>query len=94
MMLTDNETKIDLLNNEAIAPTIIGLPGAKPDHPVTIGVHGDWGAGKHCMLEMIHAEILLNQVFECKSKPLKPARLSFASATSFHTDRKEDHSAI
>ena len=25
MILTDNETKIDLLNNEAIATTIIGL---------------------------------------------------------------------
>jgi len=53
MILTDNETKIDLLNNEAIATTIIGLLCAKPDHPVTIGVHGDWGAGKSSVLEMI-----------------------------------------
>lgn len=36
MILTDNETKVDLLNNEAIAATIIGLLRAKPDHPVTI----------------------------------------------------------
>lgn len=43
MILTDNETKVDLLNNEAIAATIVGLLRAKPDHPVTIGVHGDWG---------------------------------------------------
>lgn len=28
MILTDNETKVDLLNNEAIATTIIGLLGA------------------------------------------------------------------
>ncbi|RUQ30829.1 MAG: NTPase KAP [Candidatus Competibacteraceae bacterium] len=55
MILTDNETKVDLLNNEAIATTIIGLLGAKPDHPVTIGVHGDWGAGKSSVLEMIEA---------------------------------------
>lgn len=54
-MLTDCETKIDLLNNEAIAATIIGLLRAKPDHPVTIGVHGDWGAGKSSVLEMIEA---------------------------------------
>lgn len=53
MVLTDNETKIDLLNNEAIATTIIGLLCEKPDHPVTIGVHGDWGAGKSSILEMI-----------------------------------------
>ena len=44
MILTDNETKVDPLNNEAIATTIVGLLRAKPVHPVTIGVHGDWGA--------------------------------------------------
>nr|WP_297388723.1 Qat anti-phage system ATPase QatA [uncultured Roseateles sp.] len=55
MILTDNETKVDLLNNEAIAATIIELLRAKPDHPVTIGVHGDWGAGKSSVLEMIEA---------------------------------------
>lgn len=55
MILTDNETKVDLLNNEAIAATIIGLLRAKPDHPMTIGVHGDWGAGKSSVLEMIEA---------------------------------------
>lgn len=55
MLLTDNETKIDLLNNEAIATTIIGLLREEPNHPVTIGVHGDWGAGKSSVLEMIEA---------------------------------------
>lgn len=55
MILTDNETQVDLLNNEAIATTIIGLLREKPDHPVTIGVHGDWGAGKSSVLEMIEA---------------------------------------
>ena len=55
MILTDNETKVDLLNNEAIATTIIKLPRDRPDRPVTIGVHGDWGAGKSSVLEMIEA---------------------------------------
>ena len=55
MVLTDNETKIDLLNNEAIASTIIGVLREKPDRPMTIGVHGDWGAGKSSVLEMIEA---------------------------------------
>jgi hypothetical protein len=45
MILTDNETKVDLLNNEAIATTIIKLLRDRPDRPVTVGVHGDWGAG-------------------------------------------------
>jgi hypothetical protein len=55
MILTDNETKVDLLNNEAIATTIIALLRDRPHHPVTIGVHGDWGAGKSSVLEMIEA---------------------------------------
>ena len=45
-ILGDNETKVDFLNNEAIATTIIKLLLEHPDQPVTIGVHGDWGAGK------------------------------------------------
>ena len=55
MLLTDNETKVDLLNNEAIASTIIKLLKDRPDQPVTVGVHGDWGAGKSSVLEMIEA---------------------------------------
>lgn len=55
MILTDNETKVDLLNNEAIATTITGLLKERPDHAITIGVHGDWGAGKSSVLEMIEA---------------------------------------
>ncbi len=64
MILTDNETKVDLLNNEAIATTIIKLLRDRPDQPVTIGVHGDWGAGKSSVLEMIEAG------FEAESKVL------------------------
>ncbi len=55
MILSDNETKVDFLNNEAIAHTIIKLLRERPDSPVTLGVHGDWGAGKSSILEMIEA---------------------------------------
>lgn len=55
MILADNETKVDLLNNNAIATTIINLIRDRPDQPVTVGVHGDWGAGKSSVLEMIEA---------------------------------------
>jgi len=55
MILTDNETKVDLLSYEAIAATIIKLLRDRPDQPVTVGVHGDWGAGKSSVLEMIEA---------------------------------------
>ncbi|GAA0033946.1 hypothetical protein BROWWM01_80780 [Bradyrhizobium ottawaense] len=40
--LSDQETKVDLLNNEAIARTIVRLIGETVDSAVTIGVHGDW----------------------------------------------------
>jgi hypothetical protein len=39
MILTDNETKVDLLNNEAIAKTIIELLREKPERAVTMGGH-------------------------------------------------------
>src|SRR5229473_3991952 len=55
MILADNETRVDLLNNEAIAATIIKLLRDQRAQPVTVGVHGDWGAGKSSILEMIEA---------------------------------------
>ncbi|MBS6830096.1 MAG: NTPase KAP [Desulfovibrio sp.] len=55
MILSDCETCNDLLNNQAIADTIIGLILKRPGLPITIGVHGDWGAGKSSILEMIEA---------------------------------------
>jgi predicted KAP-like P-loop ATPase len=65
MILTDNETSIDLLNNEAIAITIIDLLRKRPDRPLTIGVHGDWGAGKSSVLEMIEAGFLNDDKVLC-----------------------------
>jgi predicted KAP-like P-loop ATPase len=55
--LSDNETKVDLLNNHAIAATVVCLLQGRPERPVTVGVHGDWGAGKSSILEMIEAEL-------------------------------------
>ncbi|MCP9630760.1 KAP family NTPase [Rhodopseudomonas palustris] len=51
--LSDQETKVDLLNNEAIAKTIVRLIEETAGSAVTIGVHGDWGAGKSSVLEMV-----------------------------------------
>jgi hypothetical protein len=57
MILSDNETKVDLLNNEPIAKTIVALLRERSEHPITIGVHGDWGAGKSSVLEMVEASL-------------------------------------
>lgn len=52
MFLSDQETATDLLHYEAIAKTVVRLIRDTPDAPVTIGVHGDWGAGKSSVLKM------------------------------------------
>lgn len=56
MILTDNETKVDMLNNRAIANTIVKLINESEGHPISIGVHGDWGAGKSSILAMIEEQ--------------------------------------
>ncbi len=53
MFLNDQETATDLLYYEAIARTVVSLIRKTPDAPVTIGVHGDWGAGKSSVLKML-----------------------------------------
>ena len=57
MILSDNETKLDLLNNRAIAKTIVSIIKDSKES-VSLGVHGDWGAGKSSILAMV--EDILN----------------------------------
>jgi hypothetical protein len=53
MIVADNETSVDLLYYEAIARTVVRLISEKSDEPLTVGVHGDWGAGKSSVLMMV-----------------------------------------
>ncbi|EON1806178.1 MULTISPECIES: Qat anti-phage system ATPase QatA [Enterobacterales] len=64
MFLNDQETATDLLYYEAIARTVVKLIDHTPDAPITIGVHGDWGAGKSSVLKMLEAS------YEGKNKTL------------------------
>ena len=53
MIVADNETSVDLLYYEAIARTVVRLVSEKSDEPLSVGVHGDWGAGKSSVLMMV-----------------------------------------
>ncbi|MDE3021533.1 MAG: AAA family ATPase [Pseudomonadota bacterium] len=53
MIVADNETAVDLLYYEAIARTVVRLVSDKSDEPLSVGVHGDWGAGKSSVLMMV-----------------------------------------
>src|SRR5690349_11499506 len=61
MTLPDNETRVDLLNNEAIASTIVAILRAQHVQPVTIGVHGDWGAGNPRQIKRFLNSLLLRE---------------------------------
>lgn len=65
MILSDNETKVDMLNNRAIAKTVVELIKESQDKPISIGIHGDWGAGKSSVLEMVEDEFNNNPDIEC-----------------------------
>lgn len=52
MFLNDQETATDLLYYTPIAKTVERLLRESRGAPVTIGVHGDWGAGKSSVLRM------------------------------------------
>jgi len=65
MFLNDHETEVDLLYYEAIARTVVKLIRETPDSPVTIGVHGDWGAGKSSVLKMTSAAFAADKEVLC-----------------------------
>ena len=75
MILSDNETKVDLLNNEAIAKTIVSLITESKNQPVSIGIHGDWGAGKSSILEMLEDEGINILVFDLMDGNIKALKI-------------------
>lgn len=86
MILSDNETKIDMINNRAIAKTVVDLITESKERPISIGIHGDWGAGKSSVLEMVEDEFKDIDNIECikfngwKHQGFEDAKIALMSA--------------
>lgn len=86
MILSDNETRIDMINNKAIAKTVVELIKECKERPISIGIHGDWGAGKSSVLEMVEDEFNSEPDIECikfngwKHQGFEDAKIALMSA--------------
>lgn len=56
MIIPDNETATDMIYFEAISATVARVIRDAGMEPLTVGVHGDWGAGKSSVLLMLEDE--------------------------------------
>lgn len=65
MIIADNETDIDYLYYEPVAKTVVKLIRERSDDALTIGLHGDWGAGKSSSLMMIEKAFAVDKDTLC-----------------------------
>lgn len=65
MLIPDHETEVDFLNCDAISHTVVELLKDNRSRALTIGIHGDWGAGKSSILKMIESELKTDKNVAC-----------------------------
>lgn len=65
MLIPDHETEVDFLNCEAISQTVVEILKDNRSRPLTIGIHGDWGAGKSSILKMIECNLANDKKVAC-----------------------------
>ncbi len=57
MLIPDNETEVDYLNYEAVSRAVVEILKESRKRAITVGVHGDWGAGKSSVLKMVETQL-------------------------------------
>jgi predicted KAP-like P-loop ATPase len=65
VLIPDHETAVDFLNYEAIAKTVARLLTDNRQHALTVGIHGDWGAGKSSVLKMVETTMAEDKSVAC-----------------------------
>jgi predicted KAP-like P-loop ATPase len=65
MLIPDHETEVDFLNCEAISKTVVELLKDNRKRALTVGIHGDWGAGKSSILKMVQVELSQDSKVAC-----------------------------
>ena len=65
MLIPDHETAVDFLNYEAISGTVVELLKDNRQRALTVGIHGDWGAGKSSVLKMVESAMAQDENVAC-----------------------------
>ncbi|MBI3805648.1 MAG: NTPase KAP [Nitrospirae bacterium] len=65
MLIPDHETAVDFLNYEAVSKTVVELLKDNRQRALTIGIHGDWGAGKSSVLKMVESAMAGDKEVAC-----------------------------
>ena len=65
MIIPDHETEVDYLNCEAISQTVVARLKENRTRALTLGIHGDWGAGKSSILKMAQQELSKDKNVAC-----------------------------